>query len=208
VGIQWNVDKQEMYPMRSRYIPALLAACMACLTSAPAQPAQNYLANNTVLIVRHAEKPAEGTGLTPMGEARAQLYVKYFQPFHEEGLSISVDCLYAGADSKNSVRPRLTLEPLSKATGLPLHLNVGTKDPEALVHELKAEAHGQHPLIAWRHGEIPALLTAFGIAPEKVIPNGKWPDDVFDWVIAITIGRDGQPVSAKLIHESLTVPAS
>jgi len=58
---------------------------MPCLTSAPAQPAQNYLANNTVLIVRHAEKPVEGTGLTPMGEARAQLYAKYFQPFQEGG---------------------------------------------------------------------------------------------------------------------------
>jgi hypothetical protein len=179
-----------------------------CLTSTPAQTAQNYLANNTVLIVRHAEKPADGTGLTPMGEARARLYAKYFQPFQEHGLSISVDCLYAGADSKNSVRPRLTLEPLSKASGLPLHLNVGTKNPEALVLELKTEAHGQHPLIAWRHGEIPALLTAFGIAPEKILPNGKWPDDVFDWVIVITTGPDGRPVSAKLIHESLAVPTA
>ncbi len=124
--------------MRSSSVLALLAVCMTCLTSAQAQPAQNYLANNTVLIVRHAEKPAEGTGLTPMGEARAQLYAKYFQPFQEEEISVSVDCLYAGADSKNSIRPRLTLEPLSKATGLPLHLNIGTKDPEALVHELKA----------------------------------------------------------------------
>lgn len=194
--------------MRSSSVLALLAVCVPCLASAPAQPAENYLANNIVLIVRHAEKPAEGNGLTPMGEARAQLYAKYFRPFQEDGLSISVDCLYAGADSKNSIRPRLTLEPLSKATGLPLHLNVGTKDPEALVHELKTEAHLQHPLIAWRHGEIPALLTAFGVAPEKVIPNGKWPDDVFDWVIVITTGADGQPVSAKLVHESLTVPAS
>jgi hypothetical protein len=194
--------------MRPRYVLALLAVCVPCLTSAPAQPAQTYLANNTVLIVRHAEKPADGTGLTPMGEARARLYAKYFQPFQEDGLSIYVDCLYAGADSKNSVRPRLTLEPLSKASGLPLHLNVGTKDPEALVLELKTEAHGQHPLIAWRHGEIPALLTAFGTAPEKILPNGKWPDDVFDWVIVIRTGPDGRPVSAKLIHESLAVPAA
>lgn len=194
--------------MRYRYVLVILAACVPCLTSVQAQTAQNYLANNTVLIVRHAEKPVTGTGLTPTGEARAQLYAKYFRPFQEEGLSLSVDCLYAGADSKNSVRPRLTLEPLSKASGLPLHLNVGTKDPEALIHELKTEAHGQHPLIAWRHGEIPALLTAFGVAPEKVLPNGKWPDEVFDWVIVITTGPDGLPVSAKLIHESLTVPAA
>jgi hypothetical protein len=194
--------------MRSRFVLAILVLYVAGFSSVRAQSAQNYLANNTVLIVRHAEKPASGTGLTPSGEARAQLYAKYFKPFQEEGLSISVDCLYAGADSQKSVRPRLTLEPLSKATGLPLHLNVGTKDPEALVLELKTEAHSQHPLIAWRHSEIPALLTAFGISPEKLLPNGKWPDDVFDWVIVLASGPDGQIVSARLIHEHLTLPVT
>ncbi|WP_263360058.1 hypothetical protein [Acidicapsa ligni] len=194
--------------MRSKFILAILALCAIYSTSGWAQSAQNYLANNTVLIVRHAEKPVEGTGLTPMGEARAQLYAKYFVPFQEDGLSISVDCLYAGADSKKSMRPRLTLEPLSKATGLPLHHEVGTKDPEALVLELTKEAHGQHPLIAWRHSEIPALLTAFGVVPETVLPNSKWPDDIFDWVILLSIGPDGKVTSAKLIHEHLTVPVS
>jgi hypothetical protein len=192
--------------MRSRLVLAILALCTVCSSSTQAQSTRNYLGNNTVLIVRHAEKPTSGRGLTPVGEARAQLYAKYFEPFHEEGLSISIDCLYAGADSKNSVRPRLTLEPLSKESGLPLHLNIGTKDPEALILELKTEAHGQHPLIAWRHSEIPDLLTAFGIASETVLPNGKWPDDVFDWVIVLTTGPDGKVSSAKLIHENLKVP--
>jgi hypothetical protein len=172
------------------------------------QTSNNYLANNTVLIIRHSEKPESGTGLTQMGEARARLYVKYFQPFQEEGLSVPVDSLYAGADSEKSHRPRLTLEPLSKATGLPLHLKIGTKDSEALVLELKTEAHGRHPLIAWRHGDMPALLTAFGASPEKLLPNGQWPDDVFDWVVVLTMGPDGKLSSARLIHEQLKVPAS
>jgi len=177
--------------------------------SASAQTPRNYLANNTVLIIRHSEKPeAEaGTGLNSAGEIRARLYAKYFQPFQEEGLSIPVDCLYAGADSKNSFRPRLTLEPLSKATGMPLHTNIGTKDSQILVQELKTEVHGQHPLIAWRHGEIPTLLRAFGAVPEKLLPNGQWPDDVFDWVILLKMGSDGQLGSAILIHETLKLPA-
>ena len=114
---------------------------MSIIGSASAQiePAPNYLADNTVLIIRHSEKPESGTGLTPQGEARAQLYAKYFQPFREDGLSIMVDSLYAGADSASSNRPRLTLEPISKATGLPLHHKIGTKESDALVHELKAE---------------------------------------------------------------------
>jgi hypothetical protein len=143
-----------------------------------------------------------------VGEARARLYIKYFQPFQEDGLSVPVDCLYAGADSEKSFRPRLTLEPLSKATGMPLHATVGTKDSEALVLELKTEPHGKHPLIAWRHGDMPSLLTAFGASPEKILPNGKWPDDVYDWVIVLSTDADGRLSSAKLIREQLKVPAS
>jgi hypothetical protein len=194
--------------MLSRVALTVLVMGMVCSSSAQTQSARNYLADNTVLIIRHSEKPEVGTGLTPIGEARAQLYIKYFQPFQEEGLSVPVDCLYAGADSQSSIRPRLTLEPLSKATGLPLHLKVGTKDAEALVLQLKTEAHGRHPLIAWRHGEIPALLRAFGASPEKLLPDGKWPDDVFDWVILLTTGPDGQLSSARLIREHLKMPVS
>jgi hypothetical protein len=197
-----------MYPLRSRFVLAILVFCVLCPSFAQSQSSQNYLADNVVLIVRHAEKPETGTGLTSLGEARAQLYAKYFVPFEEQGLSIPVDSLYAGADSKNSARPRLTLEPLSKATGLPIHLEFGTKDSEAFVLQLKAEAHGRHPLIAWRHGDIPALLTAFGASPEKILPNGKWPDDVFDWVIVLKMGPDGQLSSARLIHEQLKMPVS
>jgi hypothetical protein len=193
--------------MRLKILVAALL-CMSSFSSVLAQTSQNYLANNTVLIIRHAEKPESGIGLTPTGEARARLYAEYFKVFREEGLSVPIDSLYAGADSKNSVRPRLTLEPLSKATGMPLHHEVATDDTTTLVHKLQEEAHGQHPLIAWRHGQIPALLTAFGASPEKLLPNGKWPDDVYDWVIMLTTGADGQVTDARLIHEHLVVTVS
>ena len=189
-------------------VSVLLVGNLLLPNLSPAQQARNYLANNTVLIIRHSEKPDTGSGLNAQGEARARLYEKYFQPFQEEGLSVQVDSLYAGADSKNSMRPRLTLEPLSKSSGMPLHANIGTKDSEQLVQQLKSESHGQHPLIAWRHGEIPTLLRAFGASPEKLLPNGQWPDEIFDWVIVLNIGPDGQLTSAKRIHQGLKLPAS
>jgi hypothetical protein len=193
--------------MKFKIILSILTLSAISQASVDAQPAQDYLANNTVLIIRHTEKPETGNGLTPQGEERARLYAKYFEPFHEEGLSISVDCLYAGADSKNSIRPRLTLEPISKATGFPLHLNIGTKDSEGLVRQLRTEPHGSHPLIAWRHGEIPTLLMAFGASPDKLLPKGQWPDDVFDWVVMLTMGPNGQLLSARVIHEQLKITA-
>ena len=194
--------------MKLTIASVLLVGSLILSNFSSAQQARNYLSNNTVLIIRHSEKPDNGTGLNAAGEVRARLYTKYFQPFQEQGFSIQVDSLYAGADSKNSLRPRLTLEPLSKSSGMPLHSNIGTKDSELLVQELKTEAHGQHPLIAWRHGEIPALLRAFGASPDKLLPSGQWPDDVFDWVVVLNMGPDGQVTSAKLIHQSLKLPLS
>lgn len=184
---------------------AISALGLVSFLTASAQQPQDHLANNTVLIIRHSEKPETGNGLTAQGEERARLYIKYFQPFQDQHTPIEVDSLYAGADSKSSIRPRLTLEPLSKATNLPINSSISSKDPAALVAELRSHPHGHAPLIAWRHGEMPALLTAFGASPDKLLPNGHWPDDVFDWVVVLTMGPDGQLVSQKLIHEQLTV---
>jgi hypothetical protein len=193
--------------MRSPFLALLAISTLVpvCSQAAQAQQPRNNLANNTVLIIRHSEKPETGNGLTAQGEERARLYAKYFQPFQDQAPPIEVDSLYAGADSKSSVRPRLTLEPLSKASNLPINSSISSKDSEALVAELKSHPHGHHPLVAWRHSELPALIAAFGASPDKLLPNGQWPDDVFDWVVVLTMGPDGQLVSQRLIHQRLTV---
>lgn len=165
---------------------------------------ENFLAGNTVLIVRHAEKPEVGSGLTAVGEARAKAYVKYFEPFRLGDVTVAVDALYAGADSENSVRPRLTLEPLSKATGLKLDTSVGTKEPAKLVEMLRTQAHPKHPLIAWRHGQMGGLLAAFG-ARTDLLPGGKWPEEVFDWVVVLRFDGAGKVVDQRVVKEGLVV---
>lgn len=180
------------------------------LTAGSAEPAvaRDYLANNTVLIVRHAEKPDDSTGqpgLTEAGRHRAEAYSKYFQPFKEDGMKLKISALYAGADSEASIRPRLTMEPLSKASGMPLNTTIGTKDPEALRSLLRTQPHGDTPLICWRHGQIPALLTALGAAPGSLLPSGKWPDEVYDWVVVLKFDAQGRLQSQKLVRETLRV---
>ena len=39
------------------------------------------LHNSVIVIIRHAEKPADGDGLAPAGDARANAYVDYFKNF-------------------------------------------------------------------------------------------------------------------------------
>lgn len=182
----------------------ILSLCFLPLLRA--QEAHNYLANSTVLVIRHAEKPAEGAGLTPEGVARSEKYVRYFHPFLLDGKGLSINALYAGADTPDSVRPRLTLEPLSKATGIPLNVQFPTGKPEKLALALTTEPHGDHVLIAWRHKKIPALLTALGADPAGLLPGGVWPGSQYGWVIVLHYDAAGHLDGQRLIHEPDPLP--
>jgi len=163
------------------------------------------LRNATILIVRHAEKPETGMELTPAGTARADAYTNYFRKLTIDSKPVKLDWLFAAADSKNSHRPRLTLEPLSKTLGLSLDLKFKDKEPELLAQELKDHSHGQQILICWHHGQIPNLIQALGGEPAKLLPGGKWPDDVFCWMIELRYDQDGHliPGEARCIDEDL-----
>ncbi len=188
--------------------PGLVICCsslLSLLTTAPA-PAQIHgtgLDNATILVIRHAEKPPSGDGLTDAGRARAEAYAKYFHPFNDGSESFNVDSLYATSDTTKSARPKLTLTPLSVATRVPIDTRFGNYDIDFLVHSLRTEPHGKHILIAWHHGKMPDLMEALGVNRGSVLPNGKWPDNVFDWVIEIKYDKNGKVAKAQRFQEQL-----
>jgi hypothetical protein len=163
----------------------------------------NGLADTTVMIIRHAEKPENGSGLTPQGKARAKAYVGYFENFSVNGQPKAPNVLYATADSKSSMRPRLTITPLSQALGLPIDHRFADKQTREIADALRTEAHGNNVLIAWHHGEIPALIHDLGGDPLTLIPGGKWPSEVFGWVVVLQYDHQGQLISSQVVHEHL-----
>lgn len=171
-----------------------------------AQAAANHLANTTVLVIRHAEKPDSGSSLSPEGFIRAQKYAQYFHPLLIDGQRLQPDTLYAGADSVGSIRPRLTLEPLRRAIGISLNCIFPTNKPEQLAHALAAEQHGHCILIAWRHKKIAALLKALGADPSTLLPEGTWPDEVYDWVILLHYDAAGHIDQQRRIVEPSPLP--
>src|SRR5665213_3932729 len=105
------------------------ACCVLILLLFPAVCADGEpLRDAVVLIIRHAEKPESGYELSPAGHERAAAYVKYFKNFTIDGKPLHLDRLIAAADSMGSHRPRLTLEPLSQALGLPIDTRFKDKD--------------------------------------------------------------------------------
>jgi broad specificity phosphatase PhoE len=181
----------------------LLALCLLAggVVAAPAPP----LANVVILIVRHAEKPDSGPGLTPAGQQRATSYVRYFEEYRIGTQVLRVDRLIAAADTKASQRPRLTLEPLSRALKLPIDTQYRDKDTDALAQALKTQPGGKTILICWHHGDIPSLLQALGGDSDALLPKGKWPEGVYNWVIQLRYDGRGHlvPAQARRINEHL-----
>ena len=163
----------------------------------PVAAAVNPLSDATILIIRHAEKPETGTGLSREGEARAQAYVHYFQNFRIKSEPMKIDYLVAADDSDHSQRSRLTLEPLGAAIGLKPDLRFQAKRPQELVRELRSRQHGKAILICWHHKEIPELLKSLGADPDRLLPGGEWPAQQFGWVLQLRYDHDGQLLQSK-----------
>ncbi len=159
------------------------------------------LAGDTLLIVRHAEKPDSGPGLAPAGEARAKAYADYFAHLQLDGAPVKIDTIIASSDSENSSRPRLTVTPFSQASGIKIQQPFPDKEVKALAHWLAAGTPNRTILIGWHHGKLPKLLRELGANSEELVPGGVWPEDTYNWLIVLKYDSNGNLSEAKKIVE-------
>jgi hypothetical protein len=183
----------------------LFLAILFATALARAADGQDGPKDAVVLIIRHAENPENGHGLSPRGKERAQAYKNYFLNFTVDSKPLEPDVVFAANDSKHSHRPRLTVEPFAKAAKLQIDTGFHTNQSAELAATLRATEQGKRILICWRHSDIPNLLRALGASPESLLPRGKWPRLVYDWVILLSYDHDGRliPASSRRINEHL-----
>ncbi len=183
----------------------LFSAALFASTLTLAADSQEGPKDSAVLIIRHAENPDSGRGLSPSGQQRAEAYKHYFKKITVDSKRLRPDVIFAAKDSKQSQRPRLTVEPFAKAAKLQIHTRFSSNQSAELAADLRATEQGKRILISWRHGNIPDLLRALGANPETLLPHGKWPDPVYDWVILLRYDQDGRliPTNTKRINEHL-----
>jgi hypothetical protein len=186
------------------YVWLALAMPAVIFGKPPPVEKTSALKNGVILIIRHAEKPDAGDSLSAAGAARAQAYVNYFKNFTLDGQPLQLDCVFATADSASSRRPRLTLEPLAKTLGLKLDTRFNDSQFPQLAQEILSHPPGTNILICWHHGEIPQLLRALGAEPKKLLPDAKWPDDVYGWLIELRYDESGRLFESQCINENLT----
>lgn len=163
-------------------------------------------ADTTVVIVRHAEKPAQGLGqLTCQGLNRALalapvLLSRYGKPA----------AIYAPnpAQLKKDhgvpyayVRPLATVEPLAVRAGMPVNLQWGMTDVPDMAEQILHAGPGTY-VVGWEHhwGENLAryLLSRLGANPLDV---PEWQDGDYDSIYVVRIA-DGDARRASFSRES------
>jgi len=153
------------------FVLFVLAFGTACIANPAEDKKVSGLENAVILIIRHAEKPDTGHGLSPTGDARADACASYFANIVIDGRPLKLDHIFATKDTHNSHRPRLTVEPTAQKFGLKIDDRF----------------------------KIPRLLRALGADPQKLLPNGKWPADSFGWLIQLRYDQNGLLVESKRV---------
>ena len=166
----------------------------------------------TIVLVRHGEKPAEGLGqLNCQGLNRAvALPVVIGKLFGRPDAIFAPDPAQPKEDYGrlyNYVRPLATIEPTAIAFGLPVDASIGVSDLDALQQKLESRVHRSAlVVVAWEHAAIAQLarrLVADHGGDPTIVPD--WNGDDFDsiYVVQLTQSRAGTAVTFEQRHEGL-----
>lgn len=170
-------------------------------------------AQETIIAIRHGEKPPSGLGqLTCKGLNRALALPKVMIPRFGKP-----DAIYApdpsdevndGSNKQYSyVRPLITIEPTAIALGMPVNAQIGFRDIAKLQSELTVPTYADALIfVAWEHGMLnkfaQQMLRSYGDNPSAV-PD--WPNSDYDriYIFKITRDHDKPKLIFKVEHENL-----
>jgi hypothetical protein len=200
--------------MASRSALTRLALMTACLVpfAGLAPPSNAADTTETIVLVRHAEKPPEGLGqLNCQGLNRAlALPPVLLKAFGRPAAIFAPNPAEQKTDNGilyNYIRPLATIEPTAIAFGMPVHTDIGQSQIDALGVRLEQPVYqNSYVLVAWEHTE--AML----LARELMKRNGgdpnavpEWKGTDFDSIYVLKIHRSGSATTAsfELKHEGL-----
>lgn len=174
----------------------------------PAARAQSAPTLQTLVFIRHGEKPAAGLGqLNCQGLNRAlALPAVVLAKFGRPDFVFASDPHEKKPDNGqpyNYVRPLLTVAPMAVQLGLPINTSFGFDDIEGLQQELLAPKYQNAlTLVAWEHKKledmVKALLQRLG-ADASAVP--RWRGRDFDSIYVVRIERREGRASAGFTLE-------
>jgi hypothetical protein len=166
----------------------------------------------TIVMVRHGEKPADGLGqLNCQGLNRALALPAVIEKlFGRPDAIVAPDPAQSKEDYGhlyNYVRPLATIEPTAIVFGLPVDASVGVSDLDALRQKLEAPVYRNAlVVVAWEHANIAKLarlLVSDHGGDPTIVPD--WQGDDYDsiYVVKLTQSGTGPAVTFDHRHEGL-----
>ena len=189
--------------------PLAQAVAAAAATTGTPAATEATATTETIVLVRHGEKPAEGLGqLDCQGLNRSlALPAVIERQFGRPAAIFAPNPSVAKEDSGKSydyVRPLATIEPTAIALGLPVDVSIGFADIDALGKRLEAEEFaGAFVLVAWEHYEIVELVRRMVQAhggDATAVPEWKGSD--FDSIYVLRLTRSGDATAAAFERRS------
>ena len=177
----------------SRSLPFLCLLTGLAFGQAQASPATT----ETIVMVRHGEKPARGLGqLSCQGLNRAlALGGVLARSFGRPDAVFAPDPADKKQDrgvSYDYVRPLATIEPAAIAFGLPLRADIGVYDLAALETALGDPALANSVVVvAWEHVQIVALARQLLASHGGTATVPDWDARDYDGIFVVRISRDG-----------------
>ncbi len=175
--------------------------------------AQIVSAQETIVAIRHGEKPPAGLGqLTCRGLNRALqlpkvLVSRFGKPSAIYAPDPAVGVNDGSTETYSYVRPLITIEPTAIELGMPVNAQIGFTDIARLQSELTGPAQSNALIfVAWEH----LMLNEF--AHRMLRTHGKdpaaapdWPNDDYDRIYIFKIERkQGKPeLTFTVDHEHL-----
>jgi hypothetical protein len=182
----------------------LLAGLAGTLPHSRLASADDAAKVETIVLVRHGEKPSAGLGqLNCQGLNRALALPPVIRrTFGKPAAIFAPNPAEQKADNGtlyDYVRPLATIEPAAIAFGLPIHAGIGQSRIDDLRLQLDLPIyHDAFVLVGWEHREIvrlaQALLKEHG-GNVELVPN--WNDDDFDSMYVLKIRRSGAATTAS-----------
>lgn len=158
--------------MKSK-VPALLLVLSAVACSAfavlAATNADDGNKSTTVILVRHAEKAAEGgdnPALSEQGRKRANALRHALEKAH-------VSAIYA----TQYQRTQQTVQPLADAVKTQV-TQIDAADTKKLVAQIREKHRGETVVVAGHSNTVPAVMKAFGASDVPAIADGDY-DNLF-----------------------------
>lgn len=193
--------------LKSFIIPMAIA-CLSCSAFAAAKT--KTATTETIVFMRHGEKPAGGYGqLTCQGLNRSLklpdvLITRYGQPDAIYAPDPAATQVSDPAGTFDYVRPLATIEPTAIRLGMPVNTPYGFTDISDMKDTLLGDdLRSSTVFVAWEHSQLVKLvkkLVKDTGGDDSTVP--KWSDSDFDSLYVLTIVRSGKTTSVSLQQDS------